>query len=83
MSGPTEAMLDLADRLEGVLEELSDMAMDALRRATSGDPDSAETGEALALERRVLKARRGLEKAIAALREGADQGRVPLDDGAA
>jgi hypothetical protein len=76
-------MLDLADRLEGVLEELSDMAMDALRRATSGDPDSAETGEALALERRVLKARRGLEKAIAALREGADQGRVPLDDGAA
>ena len=83
MSGPTEAMLDLADRLEGVLEELSDLAMDALRRATSGDPDSAETGEALALERRVLKARRGLEKAIAALREGADQGRVPLDDGAA
>jgi len=83
VSGPTEAMLDLADRLEGVLEELSDMAMDALRRATSGDPDSAETGEALALERRVLKARRGLEKAIAALREGADQGRVPLDDGAA
>ena len=83
MSGPHEAMLELADRLEGILEELGDMAIDALRRATSGDPDSAETGEALALERRVLKARRGLEKSIAALREGADQGRVPLDDGAA
>ena len=83
MSGPNEAMLELADRLEAMLEELGDMAMDALRRATSGDPDSAETGEALALERRVLKARRGLEKSIAALREGADQGRVPLDDGAA
>ena len=83
MSVPNEAMLELADRLEAMLEELGDMAMDALRRATSGDPDSAETGEALALERRVLKARRGLEKSIAALREGADQGRVPLDDGAA
>lgn len=82
MNRPSEAMLELADRLEGVMEELGDMAMDALRRATSGDPDSAEAGEALALERRVLKARRGLEKAIAALREGADQGRVPLDDGA-
>jgi len=83
VSGPTDAMLELADRLEGVLEELGDMAMDALRRATSGDPDSAEAGEALALERRVLKARRALEKSIAALRDGADQGRVPLDDGAA
>ena len=38
----------MAERLEGMLEELADMAMDALRRATSGDPDSAETGEALA-----------------------------------
>jgi hypothetical protein len=66
-----------------VLDELGDMAMDALRRATSGDPDSAEAGEALALERRVLKARRALEKAITALREGSDQARVPLDDGAA
>ena len=34
-------MTDLTERLEGVLEELTDMAMDALRRATSGDPDSA------------------------------------------
>ena len=76
-------MLALADRLESVLEELGDMAMDALRRATSGDPDSAEAGEALALERRVLKARRALEKAVATLREGSDQARVPLDDGAA
>ena len=76
-------MTDLAERLEGVLEELTDMAMDALRRATSGDPDSAETGEALALERRVLKARRALEKCIAALLEGSSVGRAPLDDGAA
>jgi hypothetical protein len=83
VSAPSEAVLELADRLESLLEELGDMAMDALRRATSGDPDSAEAGEALALERRVLKARRALEKSITALREGSDQGRVSLDDGAA
>jgi hypothetical protein len=83
VSAPTEAVLALADRLESVLDELGDMAMDALRRATSGDPDSAEAGEALALERRVLRARRSLEKSIAALREGSEVGRVPLDDGAA
>ncbi len=83
MSGPTEAMEDLAERLGGVLEELTDMAMDALRRATSGDPDSAETGEALALERRILKARRALEKCIAALNDRAGSSRAPLDDGAA
>jgi hypothetical protein len=82
VSGPSEAMTDLAERLEEVLEELTDMAIDALRRATSGDPDSAETGEALALERRILKARRALERCIAALHEGAGSERTMLDDGA-
>ncbi len=76
-------MTDLTERLEGVLEELTDMAMDALRRATSGDPDSGETGEALAMERRILKARRALEKCIAALHESSGLGRAPLDGGAA
>ena len=83
MSGPGEAMAEMAERLEGMVEELTDMAIDALRRATSGDPDSAETGEALAMERRILKARRALEKSIAALNEGIVVGREPLDDGAA
>ncbi len=82
MSVPNEAMVDMADRLEGMLEELTDMALDALRLASSGDPDSAETGEALAMERRVLKARRALERSIVALREGAGRDREPLDDGA-
>jgi hypothetical protein len=76
-------MADMADRVEGMLEELSDMAMDTLRRATSGNPDSGETGEALALERRILKARRALEKTVTALREGSGTVREPLDDGAA
>jgi hypothetical protein len=73
----------MADRLEGMLEELSDLAMDALRRATSGDPDSGETGDALALERRILKARRALEKTVTALREGSGTVREALDDGVA
>jgi hypothetical protein len=82
VSGPDEAMLDMADRLEGILEELSDMAMDSLRRASSGDPDSAETGEALAMERRILKARRALERSVTVLREGTERGGEPFDDGA-
>ena len=82
VSEPNQAMVDMAERLEGMLEELTDMAMDALRRATSGDPDSAESGEALAMERRILKARRALEKSIAALHEGSGRGRESHDDGA-
>jgi C4-type Zn-finger protein len=82
VSGPGEAMAGVAERLEGVLEELTDMALDALRRATSGDPDSAETGEALALERRILKARRALEKCVVVLQEGSGSSRELLDDGA-
>jgi hypothetical protein len=65
-----DALADLVGRLEGIVEELTDMALDALRRATSGDPDSAESGDALAVERRVSRARRSVEKALAALGEG-------------
>ena len=82
MNGPSEAAERMAERLEGLLEELGDMAMDALSRATAGDPDSQETGEALAEERRILKARRALERSVAALREGSGSRREPLDDGA-
>ena len=82
MTGPNEAMVRMAERLEGMLEELGDMAIDALSRATAGDPDSAETGEALAEERRILKARRSLERSVAALLEGSGSRREPLDDGA-
>jgi hypothetical protein len=64
-------MSDLAGRLEGMADELTDMALDALRRATSGDPDSLEAGDALAIERRIVRARRAVEKAIAVLGEGA------------
>jgi len=79
---PSEAIEGMALRLEGMLQELGDMAMDALSRATAGDPDSKETGEALAEERRILKARRALERSVAALLEGSESRREPLDDGA-
>ena len=79
-----DALEDMAERLEGILEELSDMAIDALSRASSGDPDSAETGEALAMERSILKARRGVEKSVFALREPARRrrGSDSFDEGA-
>jgi hypothetical protein len=60
VNGSSNAVADLAERLEGVLEELTDMA----------------------LERRILKARRALERCIAALREESGAGRERLDDGA-
>ena len=82
MSASNEAVDELAERLEGVLEELTDMALDALRLASAGDPDSAETGEALALEKRVLRARRALERAVAALRGGSRSAGEVLDEGA-
>jgi hypothetical protein len=69
VSATDDAMEEMAGRLDGMAEELTDMAMDALRRATSGDPDSLEAGEALALEKRLNRVRRSVEKAASVLRE--------------
>jgi hypothetical protein len=80
VTSAAEAMAEMAARLEGMVEELTDMAIDALRRASSGDPDSLEAGEALATERRIVRARRALEKSISVLQE---RGAVSFEDGAA
>ncbi len=61
---------EMGGRLRSLAEELADMALDQLRRATSGDPDSAEAGEAEAAERRLTRARRAVEKAAAILDPG-------------
>jgi hypothetical protein len=65
-------MADVAARLEGILEELTDIALDTLRRASQGDPDSAEAGEAIVVERRIVRARRSIEKAVAVLAPDGD-----------
>ena len=71
VSGPTEAMTRHGRAARGRARG-ADRHGDGRARAAppAGDPDSAETGEALAQERRILKARRALERCIAALLEG-------------
>jgi hypothetical protein len=54
-------LIDLADRLRTIEEDLRDRAYDALRSAAKGDDDAA------AAERRILQARRAVERAIRAL----------------
>ena len=58
---------DLRERLEGIAEELADLAMDALRSSIEdGDADARDQ------ERRLTRARRSVEKA-AALLAGAER----------
>jgi hypothetical protein len=78
MTSAEEAMGEVASRLEGVVEELTDIALDALRRGSQGDPHSAEAGEAIAIERRIVRARRSIEKAVSVL---APAGGSLRDDG--
>jgi hypothetical protein len=78
MTSAEEAMADVATRLEGVVEELTDIALDALRRGSQGDPHSAVAGEALEVERRIVRARRSIEKAVSVL---APAGGSLMDDG--
>lgn len=54
-------LTDLADRLRTIEEELRDRALDALRAAAGGDEASA------AAEKKILQARRAIERAIRAL----------------
>lgn len=52
---------EVVARLEGVAEELADLALERLRAAVDGD------GEAAAEERRITRARRAVEKAVTIL----------------
>jgi hypothetical protein len=57
-------LTDVADRLRAVEEDLRDRAYDALRAAADGDEAAA------GLEKRILQARRAVERAIRALDPG-------------
>ena len=60
-----ERLVELADELGRVAEELADLALSCLRRAA--DPDDPAAAEAAAEERRITRARRAVEKAAAVL----------------
>jgi hypothetical protein len=73
-------MAALAEQLRSVAEQLSDLAMDQVRAAMHPDGDAAGgDGDPVHLERRLVRARRSVEKAAAILsqRPGQDLG----DDG--
>ena len=55
---------DLAERLDGIAEELADLALDRLRTALDDDGAAAAAAE----ERRVTKARRRIVEAAELLR---------------
>lgn len=55
----------LAHELAGISEQLADLALDRLRAASDADDPSARDAEAL--ERRITRARRAVEKATALL----------------
>ena len=61
------ALEDLAERLAGIAADMDDLGFEQLRAAaTGGDPTH------LAAERRLLKARRAVSRAVAALRAPED-----------
>jgi hypothetical protein len=56
----------IRERLDGIADELADLALDALREAAAGgDARAAE-------ERRLTRARRAVEKASALLRDSSE-----------
>ena len=67
-------LADLAGQLSVIAESLADIALDRLRAAT--DPDDPDPQGAEALERRVTRARRAVERAVGIL-EGADRSEEP------
>ena len=63
MADIDEILEDLAERLAGIAADMDDLGFEQLRAAASGgDPTH------LAAERRLLKARRAVNRAVAALR---------------
>ncbi len=66
-SGIPSAIDDVAAELEAIAERLADLALDHLRQAAENPDNAAERARLLAEERRVTRARRAVEKAVALL----------------
>ena len=66
---------DITEQLRSVEETLRDRAYDALRAAANGDEVAAQD------ERKILQARRAIEKAIRALEPLGDTAISGIDDG--
>ena len=64
----SERVDDVRDRLQAVADDLADLALDRLREAAAGDGDPTALA---AEERRLTRARRAVDKAIAVLSEAA------------
>ena len=64
---------DIAARLEGIADELADLALDRLQEAAAGGGDRDRL---VAEERRLTRARRAVEKAVALLAAEGDGDRV-------
>ncbi len=62
---------EIAAQLRGIEESLRDLAYDRLLLATEGEEKSPEAVAAATEERRILQARRAIERAVKAL-EGPD-----------
>lgn len=61
---------DLADKLRSIGDELAELSIDLLSRAIESDePERVSLSNE---ERRVTRARRAVEKAVALLEEGSD-----------
>ena len=69
-------LTDITEQLRTVEEALRDRAYDALRAAANGDEVAAQT------ERKILQARRAIEKAIRALEPLGATESSGFDDGA-
>ena len=69
---------EIRSRLEQLSEELADLALDRLREAAAEAREHGDGGamrEATAAERRITRARRAVERAVAILSDsGADDG---------
>lgn len=72
--GIPSAIDDVTAKLEGIAERLADLALDHLRQAAENPDDAAERARLLAEERRITRARRAVEKAVALLQNRESSG---------